>query len=132
MCPAICCVINLNDDVDFMNNAANYRSVRALSEMEFLCAMAKTLVHSHTHTHTHTHARTHYLNATNISLYSLCIALSVAIAGPGCSETAKPIAGVAKHFNTILISYSAAALALNNRALFPLFLRTVPSISQYM
>ncbi|KAK2146668.1 hypothetical protein LSH36_590g02059 [Paralvinella palmiformis] len=54
------------------------------------------------------------------------------IIGPGCSETAEPIAGVAKHFNTIVISYSAAALALNNRALFPLFLRTVPSMSQYI
>jgi Receptor family ligand binding region len=52
------------------------------------------------------------------------------ISGPGCSETAEPIAGVSKHFNTIVISYSAEALQLTNRAMFPLFFRTIPHILQ--
>jgi len=52
------------------------------------------------------------------------------ILGPACSETAEPIASVAKHFNTIVISYSAEALQLTNRAMYPLFLRTIPHILQ--
>ena len=50
--------------------------------------------------------------------------------GPGCSETAKAIAGVSKHFNTVTVSYSAEALELSNREEFGLFFRTVPQISQ--
>ena len=50
--------------------------------------------------------------------------------GPGCSEAAKAIAGVAKHFNTVTVSYSAEALELSNRDEFRLFFRTVPQISQ--
>lgn len=52
------------------------------------------------------------------------------VSGPGCSETAEPIAGVSKHFNTIVISYSAEALQLTNRAVYPLFFRTIPHILQ--
>jgi len=52
------------------------------------------------------------------------------IVGPGCSETAEPIAGVSKHFNTIVISYSAEAVQLTNRATFPLFFRTIPHMLQ--
>jgi len=50
--------------------------------------------------------------------------------GPGCSEAAKSIAGISKHFNTVTVSYSAEALELSNRQEFPLFFRTVPQISQ--
>jgi len=52
------------------------------------------------------------------------------ISGPGCSETAEPIAGVSKHFNMVIISYSAEALNLANRAMYPLFFRTIPHILQ--
>jgi len=50
--------------------------------------------------------------------------------GPGCSETAEPIAGVSEHFNMVIISYSAEALNLANRAMYPLFFRTIPHILQ--
>lgn len=50
--------------------------------------------------------------------------------GPGCSETAEPIAGVSKHFHTVVISYSAEALQLTNRVQYPLFFRTIPHIVQ--
>lgn len=51
--------------------------------------------------------------------------------GPGCSETAEPIAAISKHFNTIVISYGAESLHLTNRAMFPLFFRTVPYVMQF-
>jgi len=54
----------------------------------------------------------------------------VTVSGPGCSETAEPIAGVSKHFNMVIISYSAEALNLANRAMYPLFFRTIPHILQ--
>ncbi len=50
--------------------------------------------------------------------------------GPGCSETTEPIAGVSKHFNTIIVSYSAEAVTLADRDTYPLFFRTVPQMSQ--
>lgn len=56
--------------------------------------------------------------------------LSVTVSGPGCSETAEPIAGVSKHFNMVVISYSAEALNLANRAMYPLFFRTIPYMLQ--
>jgi len=52
------------------------------------------------------------------------------MSGPGCSKTAEPIAGVSKHYNMVIISYSAEALNLANRAMYPLFFRTRPSILQ--
>ena len=50
--------------------------------------------------------------------------------GPACTETADPIAGVSKHYNTIIISYGAESLHLANRDAFPLFFRTVPPSTQ--
>ena len=50
--------------------------------------------------------------------------------GPGCSETAEPIAGVSKHFNMVVISYSAESLDLANRVMYPYFFRTIPHILQ--
>jgi len=54
----------------------------------------------------------------------------VTVSGPGCSETAEPIAGVSKHFNMVVISYRAELLNLANRSMYPLFFRTVPHIRQ--
>ncbi len=53
------------------------------------------------------------------------------VTGPGCSETAEPIAGVSKHFNTIIVSYSAEAVTLADRDTYPFFFRTVPQMNQY-
>lgn len=53
------------------------------------------------------------------------------ILGPGCSDEAEPIAAVSKHFNMIIVSYSAEAAALNNRQKYPFFFRTVPHINYY-
>ncbi len=55
---------------------------------------------------------------------------SLPFSGPGCSETTEPIAGVSKHFNTIIVSYSAEAVTLADRDTYPLFFRTVPQMSQ--
>ncbi|ELU06196.1 hypothetical protein CAPTEDRAFT_136189, partial [Capitella teleta] len=55
----------------------------------------------------------------------------VGILGPGCSETAAPIAGVSKHYNTIIVSYGAESLQLANREIFPLFFRTMPPNTQF-
>jgi len=52
------------------------------------------------------------------------------LSGPGCSEAAEPIAGISKHFNMVIISYRAEALNLANRAMYPLFFRTIPHILQ--
>ena len=51
--------------------------------------------------------------------------------GPGCSETAEPVAAVSKHFNTFIVSYSAESVALGDRGMYPLFFRTVPQKNQY-
>lgn len=54
----------------------------------------------------------------------------VGILGPACSDTVEPIAGVAKHFNTIIISYSAEGALFSNREKYPYFFRTIPENNQ--
>lgn len=51
---------------------------------------------------------------------------TVGILGPACSDTVEPIAGVAKHYSTIIISYSAEGALFNNRDKYPYFFRTIP------
>ncbi|XP_076336163.1 uncharacterized protein LOC143239183 [Tachypleus tridentatus] len=55
----------------------------------------------------------------------------IGILGPACSDTVEPIAGVAKHFNTIIISYSAEGVLINNREKYPYFFRTIPENNQF-
>ena len=52
--------------------------------------------------------------------------------GPACSDTVEPIAGVSKHFRTVVISYSAEGTISNsNSKEYPYFFRTIAENKQY-
>ncbi|KAK2703017.1 uncharacterized protein LOC136042185 isoform X2 [Artemia franciscana] len=53
------------------------------------------------------------------------------ILGPACSNTVEPIAGVAKHFRTVVISYSAEGSFFSDRDKYPYFFRTIGENRQY-
>ncbi|XP_046552230.1 guanylate cyclase D-like [Haliotis rubra] len=53
------------------------------------------------------------------------------ILGPGCSDTAVPIAALSKHFNMVLVSYGAEASSLTDRSKYPYFFRTIPQINYH-
>ncbi|XP_064467335.1 atrial natriuretic peptide receptor 2-like [Ornithodoros turicata] len=50
----------------------------------------------------------------------------IGILGPACTDTLEPIVGVAKHYNTVLISYSAEGALSSRRDRYPYFFRTIP------
>ena len=48
------------------------------------------------------------------------------------SDTVEPIAGVSKHFRTVVISYSAeGSISSDNREDYPYFFRTIAENKQY-
>ena len=48
------------------------------------------------------------------------------------SDTVEPIAGVSKHFRTVVISYSAeGSISSDNRDDYPYFFRTIAENKQY-
>ena len=52
--------------------------------------------------------------------------------GPACSNTVEPIAGVSKHYRTLVISYSAEGTISNgNNQEFPYLFRTIAENKQY-
>jgi hypothetical protein len=52
--------------------------------------------------------------------------------GPACSDTVEPIAGVSKHFRTVVISYSAeGSISSDNSNDYPYFFRTIAENKQY-
>ena len=52
--------------------------------------------------------------------------------GPACSNTVEPIAGVSKHYRTLVISYSAEGSISNDQDKeFPYFFRTIAENKQY-
>lgn len=51
----------------------------------------------------------------------------IGVLGPACSETVEPLAGIAKHMNMMVISYSVDAAYLANREAYPYFFRTIGS-----
>ena len=52
--------------------------------------------------------------------------------GPACSDTVEPIAGVSKHFRTVVISYSAeGSISTDNSNDYPYFFRTIAENKQY-
>ncbi|CAL8112812.1 unnamed protein product [Orchesella dallaii] len=53
------------------------------------------------------------------------------ILGPACSDTAEPLAGVATHFKTVVISYSAEGSSFSDRDKYPYFFRTIGENKQY-
>jgi len=57
---------------------------------------------------------------------------TVGMLGPACSDTVEPIAGVSKHFRTVVISYSAEGTISNsNSKEYPYFFRTIAENKQY-
>ncbi|PNF24218.1 hypothetical protein B7P43_G15826 [Cryptotermes secundus] len=55
----------------------------------------------------------------------------VGILGPACSDTVEPLAGVTKHFRTVVISYSAEGSTFSDRSKYPYFFRTIGENTQY-
>ena len=57
---------------------------------------------------------------------------SIFCKGPACSDTVAPIAGVSKHFRTVVISYSAeGSISKENMKDYPYFFRTISENKQY-
>merc|ERR1719244_515962 len=57
---------------------------------------------------------------------------TVGMLGPACSDTVEPIAGVSKHFRTVVISYSAeGSISNDNSKEYPYFFRTIAENKQY-
>ena len=52
-------------------------------------------------------------------------------AGPACSDTVEPIAGVSRHYNVVVISYSAEGVLFSNRSQYPYFFRTIGENKQF-
>ena len=63
----------------------------------------------------------HYFNVPNV----------LGVLGPACSETVEPIAGISKHTNMAVISYSAEGATFVDRQTYPYFFRTIGSNRQY-
>ncbi|KAG8222593.1 hypothetical protein J437_LFUL002585 [Ladona fulva] len=55
----------------------------------------------------------------------------VGILGPACSDTVEPLAGVSRHFKTVVISYSAEGSSFSDRKKYPYFYRTIGENKQY-
>lgn len=68
-----------------------------------------------------------YIGYVNNSTYKSLIG----ILGPACTETLEPIVGVAQHYNTVIISYSAEGALFSKREKYPYFFRTIPENHLY-
>ncbi|XP_061400321.1 atrial natriuretic peptide receptor 1-like [Musca vetustissima] len=55
----------------------------------------------------------------------------IGVLGPACSETVEPIAGISRHTNMAVISYSAEGASFLDREAYPFFFRTIGSNRQY-
>ncbi|KAF2904495.1 hypothetical protein ILUMI_01678, partial [Ignelater luminosus] len=55
----------------------------------------------------------------------------VGVLGPACSDTVEPLAGVSKHYKTLVISYSAEGSSFSDREKYPYFFRTIGENKQY-
>lgn len=56
----------------------------------------------------------------------------VGVLGPACSDTVEPLAGVSKHYKTLVISYSAEGASFSDRSKYPYFFRTIGENKQYI
>ncbi|XP_017835096.2 LOW QUALITY PROTEIN: retinal guanylyl cyclase 2 [Drosophila busckii] len=54
------------------------------------------------------------------------------VLGPACSETVEPIAGISKHMNMLVMSYSAEGASYVDRSAYPYFFRTIGSNIEYV
>lgn len=55
----------------------------------------------------------------------------IGILGPACSDTLEPLAGVSKHYSTVVISYSAEGSTFSDRSRYPYFFRSNGENDQY-
>ncbi|XP_014237000.1 receptor-type guanylate cyclase gcy-3-like [Trichogramma pretiosum] len=55
----------------------------------------------------------------------------IGVLGPACSETIEPLAGVSKHFYTVIMSYGAEGSSFSDRSRYPYFFRTIGENRQY-
>ncbi|XP_066143378.1 uncharacterized protein [Euwallacea fornicatus] len=55
----------------------------------------------------------------------------VGVLGPACSDTVEPLAGVSKHYHTLIISYAAEGSSFSNREKYPYFFRTIGENMHY-
>ncbi|XP_073988410.1 uncharacterized protein isoform X2 [Rhodnius prolixus] len=53
------------------------------------------------------------------------------VLGPACSDTLEPLAGISKHFKTVVISYSAEGSSFSDRTKYPYFFRTIGENKQF-
>ncbi|KAL7648141.1 UNVERIFIED_CONTAM: hypothetical protein RMT77_000042 [Armadillidium vulgare] len=67
-----------------------------------------------------------YVRTPSLNLNKL-----IGILGPSCSDTVEPLAGIAKLFNTVIISYSAEGAIISDQDKYPYFFRTIPENMQY-
>lgn len=76
-----------------------------------------------------------YVTTTGMDVDSSPDALTyknmIGILGPACSDTVEPLIGISKHFETIVISYSAEGSGLSDRTKYPYFFRTIGDNKQY-
>lgn len=55
----------------------------------------------------------------------------VGVLGPACTETVEPLAAVSKHYNSLIISFSAEGADYSDRDKYPYFFRTIGENIQY-
>ena len=63
---------------------------------------------------------------------SISKGVKIVFTGPACSDTVEPIAGVSKHFRTVVISYGAeGSISSDNSKSYPYFFRTIAENKEY-
>uniref|UniRef100_A0A1A9WXE3 receptor protein-tyrosine kinase n=1 Tax=Glossina brevipalpis TaxID=37001 RepID=A0A1A9WXE3_9MUSC len=67
----------------------------------------------------------------NMFIQCFSIPRVLGVLGPACSETVEPIAGISRHTNMAVISYSAEGASFVDRQAYPFFFRTIGSNYQY-
>ncbi|XP_045472774.1 uncharacterized protein LOC123679301 isoform X2 [Harmonia axyridis] len=55
----------------------------------------------------------------------------IGVLGPACSDTVEPLASVSKHYQTMIISYSAEGSSFSDRETYPYFFRTIGENKHY-
>lgn len=73
----------------------------------------------------------HYVRKDSNDPTSLAFEQMIGVLGPACSDTVEPLAGVAKTFNTVVLSYSAEGAIFNDHEKYPYFFRTIPENKMY-
>ncbi|KAK9870582.1 hypothetical protein WA026_008145 [Henosepilachna vigintioctopunctata] len=56
----------------------------------------------------------------------------IGVLGPACSDTVEPLARVSKHYQTMIISYSAEGSSFSDREKYPYFFRTIGENRHYI